>query len=94
MWLTTEKRKSAGTNRKAVNVMGNWKYIVRDFKKILKGGSLEDVQNKLRPTLENALVFQEFEDLEQLFTADTIDEFDGVLNLLYDYADEKRIWLD
>ena len=83
--------------------MGVWLYHKEEFKEILnRHGDEEDEFGSVKATKEELLPFLKGEEcffalphkvLKQLENATTLHSLNRALELIYDYADEKRIWL-
>ena len=84
--------------------MTNWRYRDRIFKAILARNvnpddeflSVEAIKKELLPYLQKTSHWQGVceENLADLKRARTFHALNRVLALLYDYADENKIWLD
>lgn len=59
-----------------------------------EGVTFEQVRDEIANIIENNPIFKSFEGRDEFRDCTAIEEFDAVLNDLYDWADEnKRVWL-
>jgi Mg/Co/Ni transporter MgtE len=71
-----------------------------DIKRILakkeKGASFEYIRDEVVKKLKTIKHFQEgdiAEVVEELADTDTVEQFDCVLDIIYDFADARKIWM-
>lgn len=83
--------------------MSNWVYVKKEFREILRRndnaddefGCVKATKAELIPYLKREPCFKSLPKkvLQELEASTTFYSFNSALNLVYDYADEHRIWL-
>ena len=76
--------------------MTNWRYVFDVNKYVREGGEPKEIAQKIYTELRDKSPFttEEGEEiLDALIDVETAEDFDAAWEQIYDYADERQVWL-